>query len=200
MLRATLLALIVFGSACERNPQPSGRQAPSGLPAQGGAAPAGENPHGGATPANPHGDMAANPHGGGTPNIPADMPMPTPPPLDPSRVLEGTIEATPELAAEIKSGDVIFLSAKPVDPKTGEVQRMPVAVDRIDVGTLPMKFTLSNQNVMVAGTEFSGTVQITARVDRDQEATTRKTGDIEGFLKVEIPAKDLKLVLDKRLP
>jgi cytochrome c-type biogenesis protein CcmH len=128
------------------------------------------------------------------------MPMPEPPPLDPSRVIEGQIEATSELGAEIKSGDVIFLSAKPVDPKTGEVQRMPVAVDRLDVGQLPIKFMLSNQNVMVAGTEFSGTVQVTARVDRDQEATTRRTGDIEGIIRVTIPAKDVKLVLDKRLP
>ena len=75
-----------------------------------------------------------------------------------------------------------------------------VTIDRIDVGELPISFRLSNQNVMVAGTEFSGTVQVTARVDRDQEATTRKTGDIEGILRVTIPAKDVKLVLDKRLP
>jgi len=197
MLRAALALVLI--AACDRNPTPVGRQAPSGLPPQesaSGVAPS-ANPHGGVP--NPHA-AGGNPHAGDRPSIPADMPMPEAPPLDPNKVIEGRIEATSELAGEIKAGDVIFLSAKPVDPATGEVQRMPVAVDRIDVGELPIAFQLSNQNVMVQGTEFSGTVQVTARVDRDREATTRKTGDIEGLVRVTIPAKDVKLVLDKRLP
>jgi hypothetical protein len=49
---------------------------------------------------------------------------------------------------------------------------------------------------MSAGAEFKGDVAIIARVDRDKDAITRAPGDIEGTLRVTIPAKGLRLVLD----
>jgi hypothetical protein len=101
----------------------------------------------------------------------------------------------PALKDQVKTGDVIFLSARAVDPQTGETQRTPIAVDRIDVSALPIKFRLTSANSMMGG-ELKGNVLITARVDRDKEAMTRQPGDIEGTAKATVPAGDLKIVLD----
>jgi cytochrome c-type biogenesis protein CcmH len=198
LFRSAWALALLLSIACERNPVPEGRPAPQGLPPSAAPAPGGSNPHGGAAMGTSHPGGAApmdSVHGGG-----GDMRTPTPPPLDPQKVVEGTIQVAPALAAEVKQGDVIFLVARRVDPGTGEVVRMPVAVDRVEVGALPVPFRLSNQNVMMAGTEFTGKVQITARVDRDGEAMSRKPGDLEGTLEATIPASGLELVLDKKIP
>lgn len=127
----------------------------------------------------------------GAPAAPPSAPIPT----APGDRLEGTIEVSAALAEQIKRGDILFLSAKAID-ESGAVQRMPLAVERIEIGTLPMPFRLSSENVMMPGTPFVGAVVITARIDRDGEAKTRAPGDIEGVLKARIPARDLKIVLD----
>jgi cytochrome c-type biogenesis protein CcmH len=126
--------------------------------------------------------------------LPAGHPA-VPRPSASGAALEGTIEVAPALAAQVKAGDIIFLSARAVDA-SGAVQRMPLAVDRLSVGALPMTFRLTAENAMVPGAVFAGSVQITARVDRDGEAMTRTAGDIEGVVKAEIPARGLKIVLD----
>jgi hypothetical protein len=157
------------------------------------------NPHGGG---DPHGGMGgmANPHGGGAMGGGMQGTTPTPGPLDPSTLLEGTLEVAPALAAKVKPGDVIFLSVKQVDEK-GAIMRMPLAVDRLEApAAFPQVFALSNQNMMVAGGKIAGNIAITARVDRDGDAMTRVAGDIEGVLKTAPPQKGLKLVLDTEIP
>jgi hypothetical protein len=183
------LAVAVAGvSACRESPKPEGRQAPVGLPpAQAGAAAA---PAPAGAPA-PRGELPPN-----HPPIDRHGRMPEPKDVDPTQVLEGTIEVSPAYKDQVKPGDVIFLSAKAIDPATGQIIRMPLAVDRLEVGSLPMTFRLTGANVMSAGAEFKGDVAIIARVDRDKDAITRAPGDIEGTLRVTIPAKGLRLVLD----
>ena len=164
------------------------------------AAGAGANPHagmdmggamggGGSAGADPHAglDMGGgeSPHGSGAPTAP----------VDPNQVLAGTIDVAPALKAQVKDGDILFLSVRSVGAD-GTVQRVPIAVDRVDVGKLPMPFELTQANVMMQGLKFEGNVQITARLDRDGEATSREPGDVEGLLKATIPTKGLKLVLD----
>jgi hypothetical protein len=206
--------------ACEKGSKAAGNpgaQAPQGLPGSGSGTATGPGP-GGLPPGAPGMGGGVDPHaglgmggpGGADPHAGLDMgggshgdmggmtgTSPAPQPLDPNTLLEGTIEAGPGLAEKIKPGDVIFLSAKTVDPKTGEILRgPPLAVERLTVDKLPMAFSLSNQNAMVAGTRLEGQVAIVARVDRDVEATTREPGDIEGVVKTAPPQKSLKLVLD----
>lgn len=163
--------------ACQETPKPEGKAAPVGLPPQAGApAPA--------ATALPPSHPPIDPH----------QRMPEPQNVDPNMVLAGTIDIAPALKNKVKPGDVIFLSAKRVEG--GQVQRMPLAVDRLEVTSFPLPFALTAANVMMAGTEFKGDVALTARLDRDQEATTRSPGDIEGTLRTAIPAKGLKVVLD----
>ena len=172
-MRACLLTLLLV--ACRDSPKPEGKPAAAGLP------PASAAP---VPTALPPSHPPIDPH----------QRMPAPENVDPNMVLAGTIDVSPELKDKIKPGDVIFLSAKRVEG--GQVQRMPLAVDRLEVKSFPLPFTLTGANVMMAGTEFKGDVQVTARLDRDQEATTRAAGDIEGSVRVAIPAKGLRIVLD----
>jgi hypothetical protein len=212
VLHSLLIVSLAALAACQKENKPAGNsaaQAPSGLPASGagGGAPTGGMPsgmpgvHGGGDPHagmnmnDPHAGMNMdNPHGGGMQGT-----MPAPGPLDPNTVLEGTIEASPAVAGKIKPGDVLFISAKAVNPATGEILRAPLAVDRIEIAQLPQRFALSNQNAMSAGTKLSGPVAITVRIDRDQDAMTRAPGDLEGILKTQPPAKDLKVVIDTEI-
>ena len=204
------VVLLTLLAGCENAPKSSGtgQGAPSGLP-QGevpsSAAPAAKDPHAGMEMgADPHAGLdmggagnphAVDPHGGMAPEGGRTPPVT----FDPNMVLEGTIDVHAKLKDQVKAGDIMFLSVKSVDAQ-GTPQRIPIAVDRVDVGTLPAAFTLSGKHTMMPGTKFEGNVLLSVRIDRDGEATTRAKGDIEGTMRATIPARGLKIVLDTPVP
>ncbi len=178
-----------------------------------GALSQGSDPHAGmnmgantSDPNDPHAGMnmsGDDPHAGmnmagGDPNDPMNTMQPPNPnrAIDDSKFLKGTIVATEKTASLIKSGAIIFIAVRPIEPVTGEIIGGPIAVDRIDVGTLPQTFHLSERQAMSAGTRFAGDVQISARVDADGEARSRSPGDVEGTVRAKIPADKLTLKLD----
>jgi cytochrome c-type biogenesis protein CcmH len=110
--------------------------------------------------------------------------------------VKGSIASNADTAALIEPGAIVFLSVRPINKATGEILGQPLAVERIDIRTLPVEFHLSGANSMVAGTQFDGDVEIYARVDRDGEASSVMPGDVEGRVKATIPAEGLALVLD----
>ncbi len=116
--------------------------------------------------------------------------------VDPKQFVAGSIASNSETAPLIKAGAIIFLSVRPINKVTGDILGQPLAVERIDVRTLPVDFHLSGANSMVAGTEFSGDVEVYARVDHDGEASSVEPGDIEGRVRGAIPVDGLSLVLD----
>jgi hypothetical protein len=120
-------------------------------------------------------------------------------PIDKTKFLRGNIRAKADVASAIKPGSVLFLSAWPVDPNTGEVLGAPVAVAKLTTDKLPVAFELSERDAMAAGTKFAGDVIITARVDGDGEARTKEPGDVEGRVQARIPAKGIDLILDTAL-
>jgi len=85
-----------------------------------------------------------------------------------------------------QAGDTIYLIARAIDDQ-GAVERTPIAVERLQVGSWPQSFHLSPP---------AGAVQITARIDKDGEAMTRNEGDIEGTAKATAPAKGVQILLD----
>lgn len=136
---------------------------------------------------------------GGDPAM-AGMSAPDPDrPIDASKFLRGTIRAGSQVGDAVKLGAVLFLSAWPIDPNTGDVLGSPVAVAKVVVEKLPMPFELTERDVMTAGTRFDGEVLIRARVDGDGEARTKLPGDVEGSLRARVPSQDLDLVLDTPL-
>ncbi len=165
--------LMVLAAGCDKSakaPPPNAQQATKGLP------PVGQGPASPSAPA-PAAASAA------------------PPAASSGATLEGTIVVAPALKDQVKPGDTLFLVARAVDA-SGNVQRMPVAVDRAQVTSFPLAFKLSADNVMVAGTPFTGPMQLTARIDKDGEAMTREAGDVEGTVKVTVPQKGITITLD----
>jgi hypothetical protein len=194
-------------------PQPSVVEPGAGGRAQSGDDPRvapSDDPHAGLDMASGQSDPHASATGDQDPHAGLDMGEEDPAmagmeapdpnrPIDPNKFLRGVIRAGKDMEAGIRPGAVLFLSAWPIEPTTGEVLGSPVAVAKMDIQKLPMKFELSERDVMVAGTRFEGEVLISARVDGDGEARTKEPGDVEGRMRARIPAKDLDLVLDTAL-
>jgi|GEM_PF-6139958 len=166
------------------------------------AIPSGQNPHAMPAGQNPHAMMpgASNPHGATGTGTPVANPHSGlgNERIDPTRYLRGVLTTTATTAALVKPGDIVFVSVKPIDPKTGELGPT-VAVDRYDVDKLPLQFSLDGSDVMTTAVPFSGKVAILARVDRDGEARTALPGDVEGRVTATIPAESLELSLDRVL-
>lgn len=77
----------------------------------------------------------------------------------------------------------------------------PVAVKRVPNATLPYAFELGPDDRMIASIPFTGSLQLTARLDADGDATTRAPGDVQGAAgaPVEPGASGVELVLDEPL-
>ncbi len=105
-------------------------------------------------------------------------------------VARGQIRTSGEATAAVKPGAVLYVSAVPIDPDSGQPKGSAVAVERFEVTELPMLFEL-------AGSAYQGDVVITAWTDRDGEARTREPGDAEGRVRARLPADKVDLVLDK---
>jgi hypothetical protein len=119
-------------------------------------------------------------------------------PFDPKTVLSGVIKLDPKLKDNVKAGDVIFLVARKFDPSG--VQGPPLAVRRLVAGTFPLNFSLDSRDAMMVGTQLTGKVVITARVDKDGDAMTKNPGDVIGQSKaVEAPNTKVVIDLDKVL-
>jgi hypothetical protein len=208
MLMLARILLIVCAvsllSGCRREPKGDSAglpaadtwQAPATTPGAAAQNPHGADPHAGLNMDDPHAGMQV-----GAPSTVPPLPPPDPSrPIDPKKFVEGKIVATDKTRGFIKEGAILFLSVRPIDGATGEVIGSPLAVDRIDVKTLPVTFRLDESKAMSAGTNFSGDVIIMARVDGDGDAITKVKGDIVGSVQAKIPQGGLTLSLDEILP
>ena len=138
--------------------------------------------------------------GGGGPDV-TKMGFNAPDPdrkVDPSHRITGTLKVNDKTKANVKDGGAVFLIAKKADAN-GQPSGPPLAVEKV-MYTPGLKFSLSEANAMVAGTELSGDVIVTARYDQDSDAISKQPGDVTGTLKVKIPADNVELVLDTVLP
>jgi hypothetical protein len=78
----------------------------------------------------------------------------------------------------------------------------PLAVKKVDKPTFPLNYSLSQENVMMQGTPFTGKINIIVRLDKDGNPTTRTPGDMTGEYKknpVEAGAKNVDIVIDQAL-
>ena len=197
-----LIAALAAAPACDRDraapaPPPSGvpplanAPAETALPAGHPALPAGHPAlaaEPGAATGLPAGHPAVSPSGGPAGAMPA-----TNEPLDPNARVVGRLTVAPSVKAEVKPGDVIFLVARADDgPARGQI----VGVKRLVAGSFPMAFEMDGRDAMIPGMRLAGKVVLTARVDKDGDATTKNPGDVVGAAKAEVPAKDVELVLD----
>jgi hypothetical protein len=88
----------------------------------------------------------------------------------------------------------VFVIVKKAGPD-GAPMGPPVAVDKLTWAD-PLPFEMTEAQAMIAGTELTGDVVVTARYDQDGDAMSKQPGDVVGSIKVKIPADKVTLTLD----
>lgn len=113
----------------------------------------------------------------------------------PSGNISGKVLASEAMADKVAAGDVIYVMAR--NAATGTL----LAVTRVEVGELPVSFTLSGGGAMHGGASLAGKVRVEARVDKDGDAMTKNPGDVVGEVNglVNVPSEDVVLTLTKTL-
>jgi cytochrome c-type biogenesis protein CcmH len=109
-------------------------------------------------------------------------------------VIAGQVLISPALAGQVRPTDVLFVIVR----RPGGAPR-PVAAKRIDNPKFPVRFEITNVDVMVQGSELRGMVDVMARLDRDGQAGPAQPGDIEGRYAKNptLPGgRDLEIILD----
>jgi cytochrome c-type biogenesis protein CcmH len=131
------------------------------------------------------------------PSAPAGKPAaPTAAPSPPSAQISGKITVDPKLKASIDPTAALFIIARSAGAGGGP----PLAVKKIDKPVFPLAYSLSQENVMIQGTPFTGKITLTVRLDKDGNPTTRGPGDLIGDYKknpLEVGAKNVDVVIDQ---
>lgn len=185
------------GQVGEVQPQPQNNANPHEMGGGGGMPP-------GHPPTDPdlppgHPPMPDN-GGGGGPDV-TQMGFSAPDPnrkIDPNKRIRGKIVVDAKAKANVKPGGAIFLIVKKADA-SGQPSGPPLAVDKVTFAD-NLAFELTEAHAMVAGTELSGDVVVTARYDQDSDAISKQPGDVTGMARVKIPADNVELKLDTVLP
>jgi cytochrome c-type biogenesis protein CcmH len=113
-----------------------------------------------------------------------------------SSQISGKITVDPKLKASLDPNAALFIIARPAGVAGGA----PLAVKKIDTPAFPLSYSLSQENVMMQGTPFTGKINITVRVDKDGNPATRGAGDLTGDYKknpAEVGAKNVDIVIDQ---
>jgi len=112
--------------------------------------------------------------------------------------ISGTITIDAKLKVNLDPSAALFIIARPAGGPGGP----PLAVKKIDKPSFPLSYTLGQENVMMQGTPFVGKINITVRLDKDGNPTTRGAGDLTGEYKknpAEVGAKNADIVIDQLL-
>lgn len=111
--------------------------------------------------------------------------------------INGEVTLSPQLAAQAKPEDVLFVFARAEDG-----QRMPLAVVRGTVGDLPLRFRLDDSMALPGGRKLSEfkTVNLEARIAKAGKAQT-SSGDLFGGASGITPgAQGVRLTIDRVQP
>jgi len=109
--------------------------------------------------------------------------------------ISGTVTIDPTLASKVQATDVLFVIVR----RPGGAPR-PLAAVRIEHPKFPVSFEVTNDDVMVQGSELRGMVAVVARLDKDGSAGPAQPGDVEGEFAQNptmVGAKNVEIVLNK---
>src|SRR5882672_9743220 len=113
-----------------------------------------------------------------------------------SAQISGKITIDPKLKANVDPNAALFIIARPGGGAGGP----PLAVKKIDKPVFPLTYSLSQENVMMQGTPFTGKINLTVRLDKDSNPVTRTPGDMTGDYKknpVDVGTKNVDVVIDQ---
>lgn len=212
VVAAALTAL----SACKKDSKSEGlppaqewTATPGNLPPATGAAAnphANLNPH---APANPHAanpnlppdhPPIDNPHGSGPDVAAMGLPPPDPNrPINPNNRVKGVIKVHAKAKDRVVPGGAVFITVRRAGPDGAPLPGPPVAVDKLTWSKDELAFEMTEKHAMIAGTELTGDVVVTARYDQDSDAISKQPGDVTGSVRVKVPADKVTLTLDEVL-
>jgi len=112
-----------------------------------------------------------------------------------SAQISGQITIDAKLKGSIDPNAALFIIARPAG-----AGGPPLAVKKIDKPVFPLTYSLSQENVMMQGTPFTGKINLTVRLDKDGNPVTRTPGDMTGDYKknpVDVGAKKVDVVIDQ---
>jgi hypothetical protein len=110
---------------------------------------------------------------------------------DPARSISGTIDFDESLASKVPKQGTLFLIARP----EGLLRGPPLAAKKHTLIKFPFDFKIGQENVMLEGSEFEGSITVTARWDLDGMPKALPD-DIEGSVTVTSGSADVKIFLD----
>jgi cytochrome c-type biogenesis protein CcmH len=111
--------------------------------------------------------------------------------------MRGVVSLSPQMSANAKSGDTVFIFVRAADGP-----RMPLAVARVTVDELPYDFHLDDSMAMVPDKKISDFQKLVvgARVSGSGTAG-RTSGDLEGFsTRVGPVSNGIRVLIDRRVP
>ena len=107
----------------------------------------------------------------------------------------GVIKVSDAVKDKVKMGATVFLSGRGV-PQGGQ-PGMVLLAKKLMVNHSEIAFELTTDDLMGMGGPPTGPVMLAARVDQDEDASTKQPGDVEGQLgPVTLPARSVAVVLD----
>lgn len=110
-----------------------------------------------------------------------------------AQVVAGSVAITPELAAKVAPGDVIWIVARPA------VGGRPVAIKKLSP-ELPQDFQLSSADNPMGTAPFPERMLIKARVDKDGDPMSTSDGDLEGLVSDVVPgATGVRILVDSEI-
>ena len=113
-----------------------------------------------------------------------------------SAQISGKITIDAKLKANVDPNAALFIIARPGGGAGGP----PLAVKKIDKPVFPLTYSLSQENVMMQGTPFTGKINLTVRLDKDGNPVTRTPGDMTGDYKknpVNVGTKNVDILIDQ---
>jgi cytochrome c-type biogenesis protein CcmH len=139
------------------------------------------------------------------PSGPGAPPERSAPPAAPSAAapassaqVSGTITIDPKLKGNVDPNAALFIIAR----RDGASAGPPLAVKKIDKPSFPLSFSLGQENLMMQGTPFAGKINLTVRLDKDGNPSTRGAGDMTGEYKknpLDVGTKNVAIVIDQRI-
>lgn len=111
-------------------------------------------------------------------------------------VVNGNVTLADGVKDKVQAGSVLFVYAR----KAGMDKGPPLATAKFPADSFPVKFELSQANVMLQGLSFEGDINLSARLDNDGNPMTKNPGDLVGVLpNVKVGAENLTLELGEVL-
>jgi hypothetical protein len=110
-----------------------------------------------------------------------------------SASFSGDVTVAPELKDKVKDTDVLFIIAR--ESMNGQPGRL-VATQRHDHLKFPLHYEMSEKNLMVPGSTFTGPFVVNARLDKDGDPMTKGPDDLYAVRDGEVKGGESNVTLE----